>query len=85
MKWCGRDIAPNSKVVDPFLGSGTTGISMSRLGHDFIGIELNHEYAKICESRIRHWMPIGSEITSEAGVGKAEPKEGDTISIFDLF
>ena len=35
MEWCGRDIAPNSKVVDPFLGSGTTGIAMSRLGHDF--------------------------------------------------
>lgn len=85
MEWCGRDIAPNSKVVDPFLGSGTTGIAMSRLGHDFVGIELNPEYASICEARIRHWMPIGSEIVSEAGVGKAEAQEGDTISIFDLF
>jgi hypothetical protein len=85
MEWCARDIAPNSKVVDPFLGSGTTGIAMSRLHHDFVGIELNPEYAKICEARIRHWMPIGTKIESEAQVGKSEPKEGEQISIFDLF
>ena len=85
MGWCARDIKPNSKVVDPFLGSGTTGIAMSRLGHDFVGVELQPEYAKICEARIRHWMPIGTEIESEAEVGKKETEEGDTISIFDLF
>lgn len=85
MEWCARDISPNSKVVDPFLGSGTTGIAMSRLGHDFVGIELNPEYAKICEGRIRHWMPIGTQIKSEAGVGRLEPKVGDQLSIFDIF
>lgn len=85
MEWCARDIKPKSKVVDPFLGSGTTGIAMSRLGHDFVGIELNLEYAKICEARIRHWMPIGTEIESEAQVGKAEPQKGEQISIFDIF
>jgi len=85
MGWCARDIKPNSKVVDPFLGSGTTGIAMSRLGHDFVGIELQPEYAIICEARIRHWMPIGTEIESEAEVGEKEAQEGDTISIFDLF
>ena len=85
MEWCARDISPNSKVADPFLGSGTTGIAMSRLGHDFVGIEINPEYAKICEGRIRHWMPIGTEIESEAGVGKREPVEGEQVSIFDLF
>ena len=85
MGWCARDIKPNSKVVDPFLGSGTTGIAMSRLGHDFVGIELQKEYAKICEARIRHWMPIGTEIESEAQVGKAEPQKGEQVSIFDIF
>ena len=85
MEWCVRDVKPKSKIVDPFLGSGTTGIAMSRKGHDFVGIELQPEYAKICEARIRHWMPIGAEIESEAEVGKKETQEGDTISIFDLF
>jgi DNA modification methylase len=82
MEWCARDIAPNSKVVDPFLGSGTTGVAMSRLGHDFVGIELNPEYAEICEARIRHWAPIGTEVESEAGVGEAEEKEGEMYSLF---
>lgn len=85
MEWCARDIEPNSKVVDPFLGSGTTGIAMSRLGHDFVGVELNKEYAELSEARIRHWMPIGTEINSEAQVGKAEPAQGGQVSIFDIF
>lgn len=83
MEWCARDIPSNSKVVDPFLGSGTTGIAMSRLGHDFVGIELQPEYAKICEARIRHWMPIGTKINSEADVGKGEEEESTgQISLF---
>ena len=82
MEWCGRDIAPNSKVVDPFLGSGTTGVAMSRLGHDFVGIELNPEYAEICEARIRYWMPIGTEMESEAQVSTTQADEGQ-ISLFD--
>jgi hypothetical protein len=84
MEWCARDIPQKCKVVDPFMGSGTTGIAMSRLGHDFVGIELNPEYAEICEARIRHWMPIGTSIESEAGVGAPEVKVGGQISIFDL-
>jgi hypothetical protein len=50
-----------------------------------VGIELQPEYAKICEARIRYWMPIGTEVNSEAEVGKTEEKEGRTLSIFDLF
>tara|TARA_B100000927_G_scaffold291562_1_gene294428 strand:+ start:202 stop:897 length:696 start_codon:yes stop_codon:yes gene_type:complete len=84
MEWCARDLSPKSKVVDPFLGSGTTGIAMSRLGHDFVGIELQPEYAKISEGRIRHWMPIGTDIDSEAEVGGEKAKEGETVSIFDF-
>ena len=34
-------------VLDPFAGSGTTGIVAKRLGRDFIGIELNPEYAAL--------------------------------------
>jgi hypothetical protein len=85
MEWCARDLEPNSKVAEPFMGSGTTGIAMSRLGHDFVGIELNKEYAELSEARIRHWMPVGTEIDSEANVGKAEPAPGGQVSIFDIF
>ena len=84
MEWCARDLKKKSKVVDPFLGSGTTGIAMSRLNNDFLGIELNPEYAEICDTRIRHWMPIGSEIKSEVQASPKKQKSGDNISIFDL-
>lgn len=39
-------------VLDPFMGSGTTGIAAVLEGRDFIGIELNPEYLEIAEKRI---------------------------------
>jgi hypothetical protein len=39
-------------VLDPFTGSGTTGVVACRLGRDFVGIELNYEYAAMAERRI---------------------------------
>ena len=39
-------------VLDPFAGSGTTGVVARRLGRDFIGIELNPEYRDIAVERI---------------------------------
>ena len=39
-------------VIDPFMGSGTTGVVAKRLGRDFVGIEINPEYCKLAEERI---------------------------------
>ena len=39
-------------VLDPFTGSGTTGVVAKRHGRAFIGIELNPEYAAMAERRI---------------------------------
>jgi len=39
-------------VLDPFCGSGTTGVVAQRLGRDFVGVELNPEYAEIALKRI---------------------------------
>ena len=44
---------PGGLVLDPFLGSGTTGIAAVQEGFAFVGIELAHEYAEIAEARIR--------------------------------
>lgn len=39
-------------VLDPFMGSGTTGKACKNLNRNFIGIELGEEYFKIAEKRI---------------------------------
>ena len=39
-------------VVDPFMGSGTTGVSCTKLNRRFIGVEQNIEYVKIARKRI---------------------------------
>ena len=42
-------------VVDPFMGSGSTGIAAVHTGHEFIGIEREEGYLKIADARVRHW------------------------------
>lgn len=43
---------PNGKILDPFMGSGTTGIAAKNTGFDFIGIEMTEEYFEIAKKRI---------------------------------
>ena len=46
-------ILPNDYlIVDPFMGTGTTGVACKNLKRNFIGIELDPEYFKIAEKRI---------------------------------
>jgi site-specific DNA-methyltransferase (adenine-specific) len=42
----------NGLVLDPFLGSGSTGIAAKSLGYRFVGIEQNKEYFEIAKTRI---------------------------------
>jgi hypothetical protein len=46
---------PNSTVLDPFCGSGSTGMAAVELGHQFIGCELDENYVRIAETRITAW------------------------------
>lgn len=43
---------PNGTVLDPFMGSGSTGVAAKELGFKFIGIEMNEEYLQIAEKRM---------------------------------
>jgi site-specific DNA-methyltransferase (adenine-specific) len=45
---------PGAVVLDPFMGSGTTGMACKETGREFIGIELDAEYYRIAEQRIEH-------------------------------
>jgi site-specific DNA-methyltransferase (adenine-specific) len=53
MTWCiGHLPEPNRVILDPFLGSGTTGVAAVQMGRDFIGIEREPKYFDIACRRI---------------------------------
>lgn len=47
-----RLVAEGGTIIDPFAGSGTTGVAAVRLGYDFHGCELSPEYAEIARARL---------------------------------
>jgi site-specific DNA-methyltransferase (adenine-specific) len=49
---CESVVKPGGIIVDPFMGSGTTGVACVRLNRNFIGIEILPEYFKIAQRRI---------------------------------
>lgn len=53
MKWCIEHLPePNRTILDPFMGSGTTGVACVKLGRKFIGIEIEEKYFDIACRRI---------------------------------
>jgi hypothetical protein len=56
MRWLVRLVTPlDSIILDPFNGSGTTGIAAILEGFNFIGIDMEAEYCKIAEARLAYW------------------------------
>jgi site-specific DNA-methyltransferase (adenine-specific) len=59
MKYLCRLITPKGgTVLDPFMGSGSTGMAAKDEGFEFIGIEKEKEYFEIAESRIKSTAPL---------------------------
>ena len=89
MKRLLSDVPLTATVLDPFMGSGSTGIACLETGHNFIGIDLEAPYIEIADARIRHldhenagWN--GAEIVSDAPALKREMPVPDT-GLFGLF
>lgn len=59
MKWCLGFLKDSSTILDPFMGSGTTGVAAVQTGKRFIGIEVNPKYFEIACRRIEaaHLQP----------------------------
>jgi DNA modification methylase len=51
MEWC-LGFMPEGMALDPFMGSGTTGVACVRLGRPFIGIEIDERYFDVACRRI---------------------------------
>ncbi len=73
MEYLCRLITPKGgTILDPFMGSGTTGIAATRLGFEFIGIEMTPEYIELAATRIAYWSD--NELTFEDGDVVLKPK-----------
>lgn len=60
-------ISDDYLIIDPFMGSGTTGAACKLLERDFIGIEIDEKYFKIAEKRIRREMYEQIDLYEEMG------------------
>ena len=59
MKYLCRLVTPKGGIVlDPFMGSGSTGMAAKDEGFEFIGIEKEKEYFEIAENRIKSTAPL---------------------------
>jgi site-specific DNA-methyltransferase (adenine-specific) len=75
MRWLVRLVCPPAGLVlDPFCGSGSTGIAARLEGRLFLGIEREASYAPIARARIAHWTKANGEPQEEVDarpLGKA--------------
>ncbi len=65
---------PGDVVLDPFLGTGTTGAVARRLGRQFIGIEREATYAKIAQQRISRERSLAASALKTARSKRTEPR-----------
>lgn len=67
MEWC-LDFVDGETILDPFMGSGTTGVACVRTGRRFIGIEIEPKYFEIAKKRIKaeqDAMPMIKELEAK--------------------
>jgi site-specific DNA-methyltransferase (adenine-specific) len=68
MRWIVRlACPPGGLVLDPFMGSGTTGVAATLERRPFCGIEIEERFVEIAAARIEHW---GGRAGPAAGEGR---------------
>jgi site-specific DNA-methyltransferase (adenine-specific)/modification methylase len=61
MKWCLGHLPENVQtIIDPFMGSGTTGVAAIQLGKKFIGVEREERYFNVACRRIKEAVNSGT-------------------------
>jgi site-specific DNA-methyltransferase (adenine-specific) len=65
MEWCLSFLPDALQILDPFMGSGTTGVACANLGRKFIGIEIEPRYFEIACRRIEQAQRQGRMFVDE--------------------
>jgi site-specific DNA-methyltransferase (adenine-specific) len=68
MRWLIQLVPRGGVVLDPFMGSGTTGVAALMEGRQFIGCEMSEHYAGIARSRLEAAVQGGSQESIEGVV-----------------
>lgn len=66
MQWCLGFLPAGCTVLDPFTGSGTTGVACIRTGRRFIGVEMEERYCEIAVRRMEAELAQPMLIAPEA-------------------
>ena len=61
MEWCLGFLPDAQTILDPFMGSGTTGVACAKLGRKFIGVEIHEPYFRIAVRRITDAVNGGTQ------------------------
>ena len=78
MRWLVRLVTPGGgKVLDPFNGSGSTGMAALAEGFEYVGIDLDKDYIEISRKRIETYQDQDFEIKPKTD--KKKPKKSDNI------
>ena len=72
----------NDIVLDPFFGTGTTGVIAKRLGRRYIGIERNEEYILAAEKRLRNTIEESDDYIN--GLFEVKPPRVSTQRLLDF-
>jgi DNA modification methylase len=73
MAWTIEQMGPCKTILDPFMGSGTTGVAAIQLGRSFIGIEREPKYFDIACKRIEQAVAQGQLFAPEPPKQVQEP------------
>lgn len=65
MAWCIKQVRVSDVILDPYMGSGTTGVAAVQLGRKFVGIERDPKYFDIACQRIERAVAQGQLFESE--------------------
>jgi site-specific DNA-methyltransferase (adenine-specific) len=77
MRWCiGLIPTPATLILDPFMGSGTTGVAAVKLGRSFIGIEIDPKYFDIACRRISEALK-----QPDMFIEKPKPAKQETLEL----
>ena len=72
MRWLVRLVTPaGGLALDPFAGSGTTGVASRLEGFRFVGVEQSEEYCEIARARIAHY---DDEESDDEQAQRAQPR-----------